>query len=180
MLDIEISHRNEIPHLITGKIGVELGVLIGTYSECILQNSSLTTLISIDAWAWPGSSGEEEYLRARNRLAKFGSRSTLLRASSDEASALIANNSLDFVYIDADHKYSAVSNDIKNWWPKLKKGGLFSGHDYWEYTVYHKKNPQHPVKFGVVEAVTELADEYDLHIYSTKEDFAPSWYCFKN
>ena len=38
--------------------------------------------------------------------------------------------SVDFVYIDARHDYKGAMEDIKAWWPKLKKGGLLSGHDF--------------------------------------------------
>ena len=40
------------------------------------------------------------------------------------------NKSLDFVYIDADHSYSAVLQDINTWIPKIKDGGYIGGHDY--------------------------------------------------
>ena len=41
------------------------------------------------------------------------------------------NNSLDFIFIDANHAYDAVLADIKAWYPKLKSGGHIAGHDYW-------------------------------------------------
>jgi hypothetical protein len=37
---------------------------------------------------------------------------------------------LDFVFIDGDHSYSAVMDDLNCWWPRLRMGGLFCGHDY--------------------------------------------------
>ena len=40
------------------------------------------------------------------------------------------NKSLDFVFIDAGHSYVDVLNDIKAWFPKIKKGGIIAGHDY--------------------------------------------------
>jgi len=41
-----------------------------------------------------------------------------------------ADRSLDFVWIDADHAYLAVCNDIRTWLPKIKPGGWIGGHDY--------------------------------------------------
>jgi len=38
--------------------------------------------------------------------------------------------SVDFVFIDAEHTYSAVIKDIESWYPKLKIGGVMCGHDY--------------------------------------------------
>ena len=33
-------------------------------------------------------------------------------------------------YIDARHDYCGCSEDIQNWWPKVKPGGIMAGHDY--------------------------------------------------
>jgi predicted O-methyltransferase YrrM len=54
----------------------------------------------------------------------------VLQADSVEGSSHFAAGSLDWVYIDADHSYRSVIADIRAWGPKLKPGGLISGHDY--------------------------------------------------
>lgn len=41
-----------------------------------------------------------------------------------------ADNSLDFVFIDANHNYEFVKKDIEAWYPKVKKEGYIGGHDY--------------------------------------------------
>lgn len=53
-----------------------------------------------------------------------------IRMKSNEASKLYKNESLDFIFIDAAHDYNNVISDIRNWFPKLKKGGTIAGHDY--------------------------------------------------
>ena len=55
---------------------------------------------------------------------------TAKRMPSLQASASYPDNSLDFVFIDADHSYQSVREDIIAWWPKVKNGGIISGHDY--------------------------------------------------
>lgn len=55
---------------------------------------------------------------------------TPVRTTSLEAANLYADESLDFVFIDASHDYENVLADIKAWYPKLKKTGMFAGHDY--------------------------------------------------
>ena len=40
------------------------------------------------------------------------------------------DNSIDFIYIDADHTYESVKRAIELFIPKLKKGGIIGGHDY--------------------------------------------------
>ena len=54
----------------------------------------------------------------------------IVRATSLEAVGRFADGSLDWVFIDAFHEYDAVTADILAWYPKLKPGGLLSGHDY--------------------------------------------------
>ena len=52
---------------------------------------------------------------------------------SYEISNLFKDNSYDFIYIDADHKYESVIKDVELYLPKLKKGGIIGGHDYCPY-----------------------------------------------
>tara|TARA_B100000287_G_C20626358_1_gene777985 strand:+ start:401 stop:973 length:573 start_codon:yes stop_codon:yes gene_type:complete len=65
------------------------------------------------------------------------------------------NESIDFVYIDADHSYEGVKRDIQLYLPKLKKNGLMAGHDY------------HEVWPGVVRAVDEIFGEPDVVVWDT-------------
>lgn len=52
-----------------------------------------------------------------------------IKMTSVDASKLYEDNSIDFVYIDADHTYNAVIEDINSWIPKVKNGGYLGGHD---------------------------------------------------
>lgn len=60
-----------------------------------------------------------------------------IRKSSVEAAKDFEDMSLDAVYIDAEHDFESVRADIKAWRPKLKFGGVLSGHDF--YLPYIKK-----------------------------------------
>jgi hypothetical protein len=53
--------------------------------------------------------------------------------SSVEASKLYADGSLDFVMLDADHTLTSVRADIAHWYPKVRVGGILSGHDFSHY-----------------------------------------------
>ena len=53
-----------------------------------------------------------------------------MRMTSLEAASMFEDNSLDFVFLDASHHYEDVKDDINAWLPKVKNGGVLSGHDY--------------------------------------------------
>jgi hypothetical protein len=53
-------------------------------------------------------------------------------SDSSKASSQFEDGSVDTIFIDAGHTYDAVKNDIISWVPKIKKGGIVSGHDYRE------------------------------------------------
>merc|ERR1711965_14164 len=54
----------------------------------------------------------------------------LINEISMEAAKAFSNEYFDWIYIDALHTFDGVSDDIKYYWPKLRDGGLFSGHDF--------------------------------------------------
>jgi predicted O-methyltransferase YrrM len=82
---------------------------------------------------------------------------TAVRADSLAASAFYADQSLDFVFIDAAHDYQSVLADINAWLPKVKTGGIISGHDF-----FHD-----PVKQAVVETLNS-PDTYGNCWYKIK------------
>ena len=53
-----------------------------------------------------------------------------IRMPSVQAARLYKDETLDFVFIDADHEYDCIKADIIAWLPKIKKGGIIAGHDY--------------------------------------------------
>lgn len=77
---------------------------------------------------------------------------TPIRMPSLEAASQFEDNSIDFVFLDASHEYEDIKADIDAWYPKVKPGGLFAGHDY-------------PAWAGVVKAVDEFANEYNKLIH---------------
>lgn len=78
------------------------------------------------------------------RIRPYISRMTIFNMMSHDAAPQVKDKSLDFVFIDADHSYEHVIEDIRDWAPKVKPGGMVSGHDY-----------GHPEFPGVEQAVRE-------------------------
>lgn len=163
-----IEHRNDLPNLLKSlklnNEAVEVGVAAGAYSHTILLNSDLKLLYSVDNWDDPFIMA-----KAERRLDVFGNRNKILHMTSEEASKYFPDNYLDFVYIDADHIYKSVKQDLELWYPKVKKGGIFAGHDYVDRVCKYGI-------FGVKRAVNEMVDKYNQELFLTYERW-PSW-CF--
>ena len=172
-----LKHRNEFGSLLIERglngIGVEVGVERGIFSDILLKTSELKTLISVDRWR---PKRLHHMHRAVELLAKHGSRSICIRGESRDVSRLLQYEILDLVYIDATHSFEAIRSDLRYWWPKLKPGGLFAGHDYMIMTWNEGQRWQEVC--GVITAVDEFVKEHGLDLHLTKKDWK-SWYCFK-
>ena len=170
-------------HELMGK-GVEVGVMRGAFSQRILDSWEGECLYLVDAWqvldGWMYVKKVTQqhfdcwYRDTIKAVEKHKSRVKILRMLSVEAAKEIADNSLDFVVIDADHRYESVVADIAAWWPKLRVGGLFTGHDYMDA----EPTPKHPIRYGVKQAVDEFAASIHATVNATAEDF-PTWWFFK-
>ena len=136
-------------------IGAEIGVWRGDMSAVLLRHPDLI-LYMVDNWKPAEPYGvklftAERQLKSR-RLAleqtEFAqARRRVLGLDSLDAASGIPDGALDFVFIDADHSYPAVKADIAAWLPKLKPGGLLSGHD--------NANPRYPYGDEIKRAVDE-------------------------
>ena len=164
--------------------GVEIGVQRGTFSTVLLSGWAGQHLTCIDPWrsfdptSYHDTANVEQARQdanfeiTRQRLAPFGDRASQLRKTSAEAAGDFAEGSLDFAYIDAQHHYEAVVEDIALWWPKVRLGGVLAGHDYLDGIVSG-------TDFGVKRAVDEFAQAQGLPVIASLEMDYPSWFIVK-
>ncbi len=157
-------------------VAAEIGVASGMNAVLMFQTYADLRLYLVDPW-----SGDQAYLDAvpksglwAKRLATvplllkeqqewYGAtirdtefaadRRTVLRMPSVEAALLVPDGSLSFCFIDGDHRKESVLADMDAWWPKVRAGGIFAGHDYG--TRRHE---------GVVEAVNEWVARMGMHM----------------
>lgn len=61
---------------------------------------------------------------------EFGDRLRLIRKLSIEAAGDFVDGSVDLIFIDGDHQYGSVTQDLNTWYPKMRAGGLMIGDDY--------------------------------------------------
>ena len=145
------------------KIGVEMGTGLGANAMNLLKNNPDLTLIQVAYY--PGTLTGHSTKKARKkwfeRIKPYMNRSKIIEKKSEEAAKLVEDESVDFVFIDGNHFYESVKQDIELWRPKVKKGGMISGHDY-----------GHPDWPGVKKAVDEIFNKVSL-----SSDHV--WYVFK-
>lgn len=127
--------------------GVEIGTDEGEYAEVLLKTIPNLNLDCIDPWKaeayekgfQPESFEGQEYFDKRyeitcKRLNKYlGQQCTLYKITSMKALNHFEDNSLDFVYIDGNHDFLNVTQDIHYWTKKVRSGGIVSGHDFVRY-----------------------------------------------
>lgn len=168
---------------LTGK-GVEVGVHAGVnaqniYNLWMRKDNALQELYLIDYWnSTVGGYVSQEITwddLYKSVCDKFNhdARVRVIRKASLEAVQIFLDNELDFVYIDANHKYEEVKKDLESWYPKVRHCGIFAGHDYipdGDYNGY---------LFGVKKAVDEFVRERGLGLFITMEGNWPSWYLVK-
>jgi hypothetical protein len=136
------------------RIGAEIGTAEGRFVAGLLRQCPDVLLWCVDDYApgyktWMGTEWTAED-QARNRATfdavrkEFGLRVTHLPMKSLHAASWLPGCALDFVFIDADHSFEAVRDDIAAWCRVVRPGGYVTGHDY-----DHNKFP------GVVRAVDD-------------------------
>ncbi len=157
------------------RMGVEVGVHRGMMSKRLLRDNPNLLLFMVDPWdtrAYRDTS--DEYARSDGDLYKamreatlavepYKERAQIILETSAKASEMFDDRSLDFVFIDADHSYEAVQEDIALWWPKVRIGGLLCGHDY---------DDKHP---GVQKAVQEFIGDRELRVGGNNTWFITKW-----
>lgn len=117
--------------------GAEVGTFEGEHVEMTLNVWRRGKIYAIDPWA-PGQvirgekMGERLFEMAQGRLAEWirSGRCKLVRGTSMGVVDQFADAQLDYVYLDGDHRYPAVKDDLEHWWPKVRHGGIVAGHDY--------------------------------------------------
>lgn len=116
------------------RVGAEVGVLDGDYALTLCREIPGLKYYGIDNWYIAEGMSNHKHRGKYEHVLKILKLydATIIRKLSMEAVNEFENNSLDFVYIDANHQFDYVVEDIIHWTKKVRKGGIVSGHDYEE------------------------------------------------
>jgi predicted O-methyltransferase YrrM len=97
----------------------------------LLKHCPDLVLIGVDCWA--DGLGHQDLNLAermvREGAKSYGRRAHIIKGWTVPVAASIADESLDFVFVDANHSYDSVREDLLAWMPKVKPGGWVMGHD---------------------------------------------------
>lgn len=108
--------------------GVQLGVERGIFSAQLLDRwQSCKRFVLVDLWAPPYDFQSE----VDGRLVNYTN--VNIETCKDRRASCAdkyRGEQFDFIYIDGRHDYKGVSEDLEQWWPLLRPGGIFAGHDY--------------------------------------------------
>lgn len=160
-------------------IGIEIGVLAGDHALEMLENLNIKKMYLIDPYHAYTDYKETTVLQdrsqkaltdyerlAKKKLRKYADRIVWINKMSREAYNDVKEE-VDFVYIDGNHQYSYVKEDIELYYPLVKKSGIMGGHDYNTYL---------PSKYTeefycVVEAVDEFVKNQNKKLWFCDGDW---------
>lgn len=156
------SYRKHAESLPDDPVVVELGVWAGrsicSIADILKEKRAKVYLVD----TFEGTKGEEEahkyavegrlFFECIANTRAFGLRPFIYPITTHDASESI-NQDFDMIFIDADHSYEAVKQDIEDWFPKLKKGGIIIGHDYHDFEGVKKAVHEY---FGPFEVTDSL------------------------
>ena len=144
---IVFQTRNDLGHILNNegmRTGVELGVKKGDFAHVLLSTwHSASMYVLVDVWHEldnytdianvHNNLQEKFYKQALENVRPFQDRGGIIEVCRNYTTVCkndYPDRTFDFVYIDARHDYKAVYEDMVDWWPKLRSGGIFAGHDY--------------------------------------------------
>lgn len=153
------SRSDLLTELNVNGVGVEVGVQSGKFSEIILEKTPIN-LYLVDE--------QIKLNKALARIEKYKGRFTAIQESPHNAASSFSNEFFNFIYLDNNRSYELVKKDVELWFPKLKKGGVFSGYGYYDLG-------EHQVK----KAVDEFFGSMGLEVKYTGPEKYPSFYIIK-
>jgi len=132
-------------------VGCEIGVNEGDSVYSTLEKvDAIKTIYGIDPYVqyvdhynWDPEPPMRKFL---SKMIGWENKINFIRKTSNEAKDDLPDGILDYIFIDGDHTYNAALQDMRNYYSKVRSGGLFSGHDW----------PCPPVQQAVYDFIDEI------------------------
>lgn len=161
---------------------VEVGTCWGGFAKFLLDFTPCKKLFCVDPYfkfkpreyadalnLMTQDQMDEKFLRVKGQLeGDYKDRVTMVRELSTEAAKKFDDNSLQFVYIDGNHMYHAVLQDLEAWYPKVAPGGIMAGDDVEDINIPHPEDGNAFIQheggtFGMYGVHTALVDFQKKH-----------------
>lgn len=131
------------------KVVAEVGIGYGTHAKQLLRSTNIERMYLIDPMCfYPNDQfaedimNQEAEIKGNNfnemvdhisaELSPWKNKWIWFRKPSISVTSLeIPDETLDCIFVDGDHSYEAVLQDLRFWWKKVKQGGQMLGNDYW-------------------------------------------------
>lgn len=145
----------------------EVGVAEGFFSQTIIDILNPKTFYLIDIFQH--NSPHKEYTSNTHYayiINKFKSNEKIVikKGYSNEQLNLLEPDSLDYIYIDADHSYNGVKKDIEASYRVIKSGGIIQFNDYTTFS------PVENTRYGVLHAVNEFLQTHNIEVLGLSLD----------
>ncbi len=180
---------------------VEVGVYNGEYAEQNLK-AWRGNYYLVDSWGFrddgtidkndkDSGTWDKIFSEAIERVSSADTRVFIDKGLSIERAKGYQDGFFDWVFLDAGHDYVNFTNDLIAWWPKVRKGGIFSGDDYGTWndvgglSAERYKNKcggfAEIYKWGVIQALEEFCMLHccELHVTWLNDKHQPAWYIIK-
>ncbi len=154
-----LDRRAMIQEIPKDSVGAEIGVDEGEFTVQLLETGNFQKLVLIDIWISDRYS-EDKADHVKNQFASEleSGLAEIVRERSIEAASLFPDAYFDWIYIDTDHSFQTTLDELYAWAPKIKPGGVISGHDY------VRGNWISTYRYGVIEAVHKFCVDEDWEL----------------
>jgi len=163
-----LTHRSHLAQLVpAGGTVIELGVAAGAFACEMLRENPAIHYIGIDRWSDHHDMTEKR--RAMDSIRALTSSSEIVQSTFENALPLFGKPATaDLIYIDGyAHTGQEGGKTIADWWPVVKPGGIFAGHDY--AASYPK----------TIAAVDHFVKKHGLELRIIDDGALPSWWIVK-
>ena len=151
------------------KVGAEIGVQRGLWTATLFKYIPDLKMYCIDGWTAYSTYEDikeqklcDGYYEEAKKITE-GHDCKLIKKLSMDAVGDFEDESLDFVYLDGNHAFEYITNDIAEWSKKVRKGGLVIGHDYWQSKARERWYGRRTVCSHVEDVVKAWTHSYRVH-----------------
>ena len=165
----EIVNSVKSDYILVADVGTYVGGSSQAMARALVDAGKAFLIVAVDPL--PDTKTRNKYFRNMKHLIAGGVLCPMI-TTSEIASYVMQAQMFDIVYIDADHSYTSVMQDIGYWSPKVKNGGYLCGHDCDGY--YSKYTPEQ--KADIDNHLEDEGTSFECHPGVVKA----LWDCFKD